>query len=201
VYLAHAQDLMIEFDEFLVQLKSSLDYLVKIPLPILGSKVWSLQTFGDKGEKVAKALRENLSGAERPHAKMLVDHVIGKSQPWLTDVIQARDRFNHLIGGPVVPEQFMVYPVTNKESGIVKIRRPMWSPDQTVRAFMEIIWNNLIRFFEDFIFGCLAMRLRPELTLFHGPTEPGSNVSPWRVATKEEMERVTRMPGWVKVGP
>ena len=159
---------MIEFDEFLVQLKSSLDYLVKIPVPIFGPRVWSLQTFGEKGEKVVKALKQNLPGADRSRAKFLADYVIQKSKPWLTAVIEARDRFNHLIGGTVVPEQFMVYAVKNAESGIVELRRPMWSPDQSVRAFMEVVWDNLIRFFEDFTFGCLQMRLRERLTLFHG---------------------------------
>src|SRR5439155_25536216 len=130
-YLEHSQELMIEFDEFLVQLKSSLDYLVKIPVPIFGPRVWSLQTFGEKGEKVVKALKQNLPGADRSRAKFLADYVIQKSKPWLTAVIEARDRFNHLIGGTVVPEQFMVYPVKNARSGIVELRRPMWSLDQS----------------------------------------------------------------------
>ncbi len=197
-YLEHSQELMIEFDEFLVQLKSSLDYLVKIPVPIFGPRVWSLQTFGEKGEKVVKALKQNLPGADRSRAKFLADYVIQKSKPWLTAVIEARDRFNHLIGGTVVPEQFMVYAVKNAESGIVELRRPMWSPDQSVRAFMEVVWDNLIRFFEDFTFGCLQMRLRERLTLFHGLSQPGSNVSPWKLTTEEVMERVTRSPGWIK---
>jgi hypothetical protein len=147
-----------------------------------------------------KVLKQSLPAADRPAAKMLWSYVIPKSKPWLTAVIDARDRFNHFIGGDVVAEQFMVYAIKNRESGIVELRRPMWSPDQTVRAFMEVTWENLIRFFEDFIFACLSMRLHKGLALFHGPVQPGANVSPWMVTTEEERDRVvTSMPGWVKV--
>jgi hypothetical protein len=65
IYLEQAQDLLIEFDEFLVQVKSSLDYLVKIPSTLLGRKVWALQTFGDKGEKVIQALENNVPKDKR----------------------------------------------------------------------------------------------------------------------------------------
>ena len=97
------------------------------------------------------------------------------------------------------PHIYFYVDVKNAESGIVELRRPMWSPEQTVRAFMEVVWDNLIRFFEDLTFGCLHMRLREGLALFHGPSQPGSNVSPWRVTTDEVRERVTRSPGWIKV--
>jgi hypothetical protein len=201
IYLEQAQDLMIEFNEFLVQVKSSLDYLVKIPLPILGPRVWSVQTFGEKGEKVARALKQNLPSSDRSHARFLADHVIKKNQPWLVAVIEARDQFNHLIGAPLVAERFMVFAAKSKESGLLEVRRPMWSPDQSARAFMDVVWVNLVRFFETFTFGCINMRLRPGLAFFHGPDPgPGSNVSPWRLTTTEEMERVTKGPGWTKFG-
>ena len=51
-----SQDLFIEFDEFLVQLKSTLDHLVKVPVPIFGANRWNLRTFRKRGEGVIKAL-------------------------------------------------------------------------------------------------------------------------------------------------
>ena len=93
----------------------------------------------------------------------------------------------------------MVYAIKNPDSGIVELRRPMWSPDQTVRAFMGVVWENLIRFFEDFTFGCLHMRLREGMALFHGLSQPGSNVSPWKLTTEEMRDRITRLQGWTRV--
>ena len=54
-----SQDLFLELDEFLVQLKSTLDYLVKIPVPILGRNNWNLTRFGKEGEALRKVLQRN----------------------------------------------------------------------------------------------------------------------------------------------
>jgi hypothetical protein len=60
-HLSQAQDLILELDGFLVQLKSTLDYLAKLPGTIIGKKIWPyLATFGDKGDKVANVIRRNI---------------------------------------------------------------------------------------------------------------------------------------------
>jgi hypothetical protein len=59
-HIRYEQDLFLELDEFLVQLKSSLDYLVKIPRAIVGRNVWSLSTLHKKGDAVINALRGSL---------------------------------------------------------------------------------------------------------------------------------------------
>src|SRR5262249_46364507 len=52
-----SEDLFMEFDGFLVQVKSTLDYLVKIPISIFGKNKWPPVTFGENGERVRKLLR------------------------------------------------------------------------------------------------------------------------------------------------
>ena len=65
----YSLELFIQFDEFTVQIKSTLDHAVKVLRPIIGPK-WNLATFGDKGEKVIKALR-NLGAREAEPAPSL----------------------------------------------------------------------------------------------------------------------------------
>ena len=195
-YREHAQDLFIEFDEFLVQLKSSLDYLVKIPVPIVGARRWTLRTFGEKGEKVIVALKKNMPAAKRKVARGIAAFVVERHQPWLTDVITARDRLNHMIGEPVAFEEFMVYPGIASGSSVIQVHRPRWSPQQTVREMMDAVWENHIRLFEDFIMTFLYLRFRQEFALFHGVVDPGASTSPWRVTSNEETERVVSQPGW-----
>ena len=109
VHFEENEDLFMEVDEFLVQLKSSLDYLVKTPIPILGFKHWNLRTFGDKGQDVIGALRNNIPKDKKKQAEFIVKMIIETHQPWLTDVIDARDRMNHMIGEPIRSGEFMVF--------------------------------------------------------------------------------------------
>lgn len=195
-YIEHAQDLLIEFDEFLVQVKSTLDYLVKVPQAILGKTQWTLSTFGGKGEKVISALENNVPRDKRKTGKAIAAYIIKKHQPWLRQVIEARDKLNHMLGQPVAPEAFMIFAAPREGSGLLEVRRPMWSSDQPVRDFIQIVWDNLIRLVEDFIITFISFRLPPELALFHGPAERGSAESPWRVTTVQEMRRIVAQPGW-----
>jgi hypothetical protein len=58
--ISYSLDLFLAHDLFLVQTKSTLDYLVKVPIPILGRNVWPLRTFTGHGEGVMKALDRNV---------------------------------------------------------------------------------------------------------------------------------------------
>lgn len=201
VYLEHAQELLIEFDEFLVQIKSTLDYLVKVPRLVLGEAVWGISAFGEKGEKVIKALENNVPTDKKKIGKGIAVLIIKKHQPWLTQVISARDRLNHMLGEPVAPEVFMVFAAPREGSTLLEIRRPMWSADQSVRDFIQVIWANLIRLVEDFIVSFLCFKLKPNFVLFRGPTEKGSARSPWVLTTEKERARVTARPGWEELDP
>ena len=91
-----SEDLFMEFDEFLVQVKSTLDYLVKIPVPIVGQNIWSLRTFGEKGDRVRRALK-NLPKQYRAKAAIINTRLIQAHKDWLHMVIEARDKQNHYL--------------------------------------------------------------------------------------------------------
>ena len=187
-----SQELFLEFDEFLVQVKSALDYLVKIPVPILGRKTWSLRTFGGKGEDVLKVLRRNLGKSQKPQVDGIQKILFDKSRDWLQATIHARDKINHYIDGGISFEDFAVF--CHPETGAV--HRPMWSADQTVSAFLDVIWANLFRFAEDFTAMFLYFRHKPGLTMFHGEASMDSVKSPWRYVQESIFEEVTKQPGW-----
>lgn len=184
IRLAQAQDLFIEFDEFLVQLKSSLDYLVKFPALVLPPRQWTLHTFGEKGDQVVRALENNISGQAMKRKAKVAAHWVKKHRAWLESTIDARDRINHLIGAPVSP--FFVRAIQDPETCLIKIERPMWDAEQTGRDYMEVIWENALRLFEDFIVSCLFFRFKEGLTLYHGPVEKGSPTTPWQVKTVDD---------------
>lgn len=188
-----SQDLFIEFDEFLVQIKSSLDYLVKIPIPILGREKWNLTTFGKKGEVVINALR-NVPETYEKKANNIIKRVFEKNKLWLQDTIDARDKINHYLEGCIPFQNFSVFCDTN--GSISKIHVPIWVEKQTIKEFMEIVWENLFKFMEDFIAMFLFLRAKPNISFFHGLAEIDSPQSPWLFIPKEEMEKVIKKPGW-----
>lgn len=55
-YVSYSQDLFLEMDEFLYQVKSTLDYMVKLPVPLIG-RSWNVRTFGDKGGDSKKSIK------------------------------------------------------------------------------------------------------------------------------------------------
>lgn len=171
-----SDDLFLEFDEFLVQIKSSLDYLVKIPKPIVGKNHWNLRTFGDKGEKVSKELR-NLTKEFKELAEIIIEKVINKNQPWLNHVIEARDKLNHYFEGCISFERFSVY--KPNESEVVYV--PAWSRKQSIRDFMKIVWWHLIFFVEDFIAFFLTFRMYPYYSFSRVSAKIETDESPWKL--------------------
>lgn len=196
VQVEPSQELFNEFDEFLVQIKSCLDYMVKVPAIIVGPKRWTIRTFANKGEDVINGLQRNLP-KEYSNSATAVIHFIEKNQNWLEDTISARDKINHFIDGGINFEYFSV--ICIKEGEKVTLQLPMWSNEQTIRDFMQIIWNNLFRLCENFIVSTLHMRFKKEYALYSGKVDIGSVESPWKVASHEEFKRVTSNSGWKSV--
>ena len=181
------QDLFIEFDEFLVQIKSSLDYLVKVPTAILGKGVWSLETFGEKGQKVLRALDRNLPRKFQVHAKGIKELILDKHLPWLEWAISLRDSLNHLIQDDFAFESFAVG--WREEAGVWRIHVPRVEQGITATQAMTDLWNQLLMLVEDFTAAFLVMRIKPGFTLFHGVATPGGPESPWIVTTQEAMDQ------------
>lgn len=200
VEFEYAQDLFIEFDEFLVQIKSCLDYLIKIPSVIIGHKEWNLRTFGAKGKDVIKALNNNIPGKYISKSKFIIK-LIEDNQLWLEATIEARDKINHFIDGGINFEYFTVYMIKDNAKEILRV--PMWSKDQTVRDFMKIVWSKLFKFCEDFIGGFIAFKIKYGLAFYRGLSNIDSATSPWKVTTVEKMHEImnkTNNTKWNKIG-
>jgi hypothetical protein len=190
-----SQDLFLEFDEFLVQLKSCLDYLVHLPSPIFSDKRWNLRTFGDKGRDVIRAFRRNLPKDKQRIVEGLIKYLFERSQEWLTLTIDARDKVNHFLDGGIPFENFSV--LYRGEPSAIRV--PMWSPDMSVDSFMEVCWYNLLVFVEDFIASMMYFKLKDGLALRHGLAIQDSPNSPWQIRTQADMDQEISRPGWAYI--
>jgi hypothetical protein len=192
--LRYSQDLFLEFDGFLVQLKSALDYLVKVPVPIVGGNRWKLRSFGERGEAVFKAVKGCLSAKDRSRMVPYMYKVLEMHRPWLKEVIDARDRTNHFLDGGIPYEQFLVRKIRRK--GVEGVCVPMWSDSQQLRSAMEAIWVRLVSLVEDFVGGFIGLRLRDGFALFHAAVPDGVPQTCWRVVPSEVMDRQVAGPQW-----
>lgn len=185
----YSQDLFSEFDGFLVQIKSTLDYIVKIPSIVLGWKHWNLTTFGEKGEKVIRALQKNMPRKWAGQAKILEKSIIGKHTPWLKSTIEARDKINHFLRGGISLDNFIVYKskvVSSLNENMLYL--PMWTPDVSIRRYMEVTWWNLFSLAEQFIAVFITLKLKSDYGFAHVPVEQGSTESPVVIMTIENYD-------------
>ena len=179
----YSQDLYLEMDEFLVQFKSTLDYLVKLPVPLVGKR-WNLTTFGERGGTVRKALRRNLPKEYARTAKMVEEQVLDLHKPWLEMAIEARDRLNHFLEGGADFQAVVVLKMMKDGKEFIHV--PMWDEQNSLRHVMEIVFHNPLKLVEDFTAGFLTARLKDEITLVHKPVDIGSIESPWRTMMLDE---------------
>jgi hypothetical protein len=193
--IAYSNELFYEFDAFVVQVKSALDHLARIPRPFIG-RGWTLATFGDKGRDVIKAAQNNVPDRLKGFALSYV-HCVNEHASWLDDTIRARDRINHMQEGGIDPAETFVVAAHKDASGAVSVRVPMWSSDQTMRDFMTVAWSNLFMLCEDFTAFTVAMRVPEKWSLFRGDTHSVESLeSPWYPVPKHVMEEVTAQDGW-----
>jgi hypothetical protein len=194
VNLSLSQELFSEFDEFLVQIKSTLDHLVKLPVPMLGRNVWNLRTFGSKGEDVLNALKHNLPEKYKHTAKAFEKVVFRAHRPWLEQTIKLRDQVNHYLDGGLPVNAFGVFKVGEE------IKIPMFTKEQSVAQLMGIVWQNLFAFVEDFAVLSISFKLNDGLALFFaGRLQPESPESPWKVTTNSIKDEMIAKPGWQKL--
>ena len=158
-FAAQSTDLMGWADVFLVQIKSTLDHLVKIPSPVFGYNRWSLASFGNRGEKV----RRGFVSLPREYHKRTSNYYksIFEDQEWIDDVIELRDRLNHGVKGGGDPKMFSVS--YNQDTDTYRV--PMWSDQQTMQDAMAVIFNDLLTtccLFNGMIF---AVKLPEHLTV------------------------------------
>ena len=190
IEMEYSDSLFLEFDIFLVQVKSCLDYLVKVPSVILGRNKWSLSSFGDKGKKVARAL-DNLPKEYKKQAQGYKSLLFDSQQDWLTDTINARDKINHYLEGGISFQHFTIY--KDPDSGDIHI--PMWSSEQKISEFMDVVWSNLFRYCEDFICLFLNLRIPPHLSIVRDYENFPSENCPWKIVVREKFEKLIKEKG------
>ncbi|HYN09680.1 MAG TPA: hypothetical protein VES67_20025 [Vicinamibacterales bacterium] len=171
-----SQVLFSEFDEFTVQIKSTLDHLVKVMVPMLGQRKWTLRTFENKGEGVLNALKRNTGKKHEGRVRMMEALLFERHVGWLDAVIGARDRVNHYLDGGI---NIHVFSVARNPDGTVEV--PMWSKQEKLRDVMEFFWSALIKFVEDFVVLALNFRMSDEYGLVRADVPADRPVSPWKV--------------------
>lgn len=159
IEICPSQELFSEFKKFLNHFKTALDYLVKIPTPILGIKKWNFSTYKDEGDALVKGLRRNLSKEQLELGENIASFIL-RNKEWIKQIVDARDRANHGINGGINFENFTILKYKDKS-----INLPMWFIDQTIREFLQVVWRKLFFFSEDFIAAFLTFRLKPGLGL------------------------------------
>jgi hypothetical protein len=183
----YSQELFEEFDVFVVQIKSTLDHLVKVMRPMLGRNKWTMHTFSGKGETVLASLQRN---TPRKHAGIVksMEHFLfnDRHKMWLADIIDSRDRTNHCQEGGLKIEKFAVF---RNPDGTIHV--PIWSSDQTLGHAMDAVWNNFFHFVEDFVMLALQFRMRvDEFSLFRKEEPLTSPKSSWAVLSKADGEKL-----------
>lgn len=193
-----SQELFLDLDEFLVQVKSALDYLVKAPALVLGEKGWSLHTFSERGARVIRTLRGSTPSSFKQTSRMLQQVISEAREEWIESAIEARDRVNHYQRGGINPDIFIV--AAAKDGDELLIQKPMWTGDQRVFEAMDIFWGQLIQFVERFLFATLGHRLPSELGvlfLSRMHVEPGQ--SQVRIMLIEEAKKKLGYEDWPTV--
>lgn len=163
IRLKTAQELYLELDGFLVQLKSTLDHMANILHFGLGLPFSALTTFGDKGNKIIQILNRNVggrtaTGAPKKQIAQKLIQLIKDNQPWLDLAISVRDRVNHFQHGGLSLDNFTVH--VRIENGQERIWTPKLHENQTVRELILVLMNNTVELVEAFC----AFALLPRLT-------------------------------------
>jgi len=183
--VSYSLDLFLAHDLFLVQTKSTLDYLVKVPIPMLGRNVWPLRTFTGYGEGVLKALDRNVPKKYEDKVRLIKEMIIKKHLGWLEATIRGRDMINHFLDGGIDFRAFLVIKILNDGKEVIHV--PKFPDGTTAREMMEATWLNLLMLVEDFIAGCLLFRLPKKFSMFHIPSDPRTSIkTPWIVIRAEK---------------
>ena len=176
----YSQELFEEFDVFAVQIKSTLDHVVKVLRPMLGRK-WTMYTFSDKGEGVLNSLERNTPRKHAGRVKSMKFLLFSEHHKgWLEAIIDSRDRMNHCQEGGLKIAKFAVF---RNPDGSVHV--PMWSDAQDLGKAMDAIWSNFFQFIEDFVMLSLHFRiLEDKFSIFKQEEPVTSSKSSWRILDK-----------------
>lgn len=148
-----AFELIFEFEAFLFQIKSSLDILVKLMIPILGKGIIKTATFGKKGDDLIKGLEQykkkkdsNIEAAEN-----IINILKYHKSNWLEKTIKFRDELNHyeaLNDYKFMPRQL--------PTGEVIAEKPKFKGNNTLQ-YMDTVYSNNLILHQDFMVYSLSL--------------------------------------------
>lgn len=97
--LVAEKEMIFEFEAFMFQVKSTLDMLVKLFIPVFGEKKTDVSTYGKNGEKVITHLEQLKRNKKKRLAPGRVDLLIQlireAKDPWVKPLIAMRDTVSH----------------------------------------------------------------------------------------------------------
>jgi hypothetical protein len=158
-------ELIFELEAFLVQMKSSLDMLIKIMDSLIGKGRTKTHTFSDSGNQLIKGLTQykKQKGVNEAAVDALINLTQTAQTEWLGDAIRARDEINHVRG--------LTYHYLEWDSEHQIIKKSQYQGGDAYE-FMRDIANRNIEFQQDFICHALALCMPPPTTLvrLNGPS-------------------------------
>ena len=181
-------ELTAEYESFLIQVKATLDILVKF-LNIVyrnGQKnpMKYQNTFSDGGKGVIKSLEKYLIHNEDDEEKLkdLINYIkeecieASKEEPntinWLVSIINKRDTVIHYR-----KHEYFAFQI-NYEGDKKSIFRPKFTKTQTVLESFEISYDNLLVFIQDFTALLFLPYLNKKLKAFTFKKEDVINYAP-----------------------
>lgn len=163
------KEMIFEFEAFLFQLKSALDMLVKLFVPVLGSKQADLSTYGKAGEKVITHLRQLKKDKKKKITHSRIDLLIELIQqvrdPWLKPLIALRDTISHYSSHIRIGFSW--------DSERNEVRIPMANVSGTDYPLIEVMEReaeHLINYSSQFIAGTILCAI-PVETYYQSLTE------------------------------
>lgn len=190
-----SQVLYEDFDIFAVQIKSTLDHLVKVMRPMIG-RSWTLTTFAEKGERVLSSLQRNTGKKHKGRVKSMEFLLFGEEHKmWLETLIASRDRVNHGLAGGLKIDTFAVL---RRPDGKVEI--PMWDSELELGKAMSYIWTKFFSFVEDFLMLALHFRIpEDKYSVFRDSVSICSPRSPWSVMSAADAQEMIKRVGFKPV--
>jgi hypothetical protein len=194
----YSQTLFIEFDEFLVQLKSSLDYLSYVPAIFYGEGRWTLKTFGHKGEKFFNALERSLPKNDHQWVEDFKKTYLPKFQPYIDKAIDMRDSLNHFIPqsdrAPLSLKNYRVCLEIDRKKQTERFICPVVGiadDGSTVllEQHMYYLFFVHIQFCETLLHLLITPFLKKGITVAKLHKTELNNKSPWEIISFKELDR------------
>ena len=85
-------ELIYEVEALLFQVKSCLDVLSRVLMPVFG---FAYCSFGDKGDDVIKLLKNNCPAKLTPYAQPIIQLTEESQDAWIVELIDMRDQITH----------------------------------------------------------------------------------------------------------